>query len=228
MSAESLEFDDPKNLQEMRQIAHEWIQNRPTIVHTSQSLAELLDSEIKELREAISKGKSLEDISLEVGDVFFSVLAMDDGKMPKSDQVYSAITTYCEICGFDLIHLFKNVHYKNRVNYPVTFFNEMSPFIKPGDAITCLRVLRNTFGNPETLDMIWADSDTVIQGGPFFDGWVAIGKFRGFIKNTLKQVAKKEGRGSETSEGVGKLIARGQWSMVPLDVPNNQYNWGHW
>jgi hypothetical protein len=164
MSAESLEFDDPKNLDEMRQIAHEWIRNRPTIVHTTQSLAELVDSEVKELREAVSEGKPLADISLEVGDVFFSVLATDDGKINKADSVYSAVSKYCQICDFDLIHLFKETHYKNRVNYPMTFFNDMSPFIKPKDAIACLRVLRKATGTPVALDQKWADSDREIIG----------------------------------------------------------------
>ena len=167
----SAEYERPESIDEMRQAVSEWITFRPTIKHTDQSLSDIFGSEINELEQALSENTSLDSISLEVGDVLFSTLAINsrDGSPDKHQLLYDSVAEYCRVCGSDMIDLFEKTLYKNEVNYPVTFFNEMTPFANPKDAMSCLRILRKANGDsPEKLDEHWAISDRQINDTPFF------------------------------------------------------------
>jgi hypothetical protein len=173
----SIEFSDPKDLDQMRLDVHEWISDRPTIKHTNRSLLGILRSEVSELKEALNEHKPIPEISLEIGDVLFSTLALDNGAATICKPVYSAISKYCEVTGISLDKLYKDTWEKNSTNYNPLFFNEMSPFMSPKDAMKCLRIIRNHYGDYQQVDKVWSDYDAQTNE-PFFDGYVSTGKFR--------------------------------------------------
>ena len=222
----SLEFDNPTNLDEMRQIAHDWLDHRPTIAHTRETLRDILRGELGELYRAIVDRKDEPEITMEAGDVLFSMLAIDDASH-EFDRDYKFFTKYAESLGSNIVELFKKVHYKNRVNYPITFFNQMSPFINPADAISCLRILRSANRNdPAELDDLWFASDSFVNDNQpcFFDRGHSNYLFRKFIKTSLNSISRKT-KDPKTKDEIKRLRKIGFWGYSDLPIPNNHFNW---
>jgi NTP pyrophosphatase (non-canonical NTP hydrolase) len=228
----TIEHDHLRKIDEMRQEVAEWIENRPTIKHTQESLFGLMYGEVNELNRAIIEGESKDRITSEVGDVFFSLLAIETMTGPKYSEQFANISKYCKENKITLSDLFNKTWYKNNANYTVVLFNEMSPFADPKNAISCLRILRHAINeNPKTLNEFWQYTEhLVFDGTSFFDGYVAIGKLRGAIKSRLKNITTSQNRGVDlkTKQEIDRLIKIGEWSMAPLDIPNNKYNWSSW
>jgi len=224
-----VEYDNPKNIEAMRESVAEWVTNRPTIKRSEENFRDILFYELAELNEAVINGDS-SSIITEVGDVFFSLLALETRTKGRHEDIYTKISSYCNEVGTDLQTLFKNTWEKNSINYPMEFFNEMSPFIKSGDAMRCLRILRTQYKSADGkgLDTMTYDFDTKMANQPFFDGYVQIGKFREYIKKTLHKLQGIMGESSEGSRQIAKLIHHGYWGMEPLNIPNNQLNWHIW
>src|SRR3989304_2146488 len=106
---------------EMRQDVRTWIDWRPTMHHTSQSLVNILRDELTELHEAKVQARPDSEIKLEVGDVLFSTLALDTGA-GEFTKHYQAISKYCSLEGTSMTKLYKEIKFKNDVNYPIYFF----------------------------------------------------------------------------------------------------------
>lgn len=222
----SIEFNGPTNLTEMRQVAHDWVIYRPTIKHTHESIRTILKNELDELHLA-TLNHTESEITSEIGDVFFTMLAIDDGQTHEFDSDYKFFAEYAESVGLNLITLFKATHHKNQVNYPITFFNQMSPFIDVNDAFSCLRILRKATGHDiEILNLVWLQLDIEInQKQPcFFDRGHSHYIFRDFIKRYLNTIFELTDDQNLKQE-IKRLKLSGQWDYSDLDIPNNRFNW---
>ena len=165
-----LEREKPNNLEEAREIVQEFIVHRPVIHHNQISLQKMLTEEMAELEAAVLAGTPAE-ILAETGDVLFSFLALDDGKSAVYPKIYAVISQFSENYGLPILDLFNQTHDKNRINYPLTFFNHMTPFENAPDAISCLRIFRQQYGSPDNLNEFWVKLDEwVAKDAPFFDG----------------------------------------------------------
>ncbi len=226
----SLEFDNPTNLSEMREIALEWIRHRPTIHHTRETLQQIRYEELNELYEAVILKRSSKEITLEVGDVLFINLALDESPNQVNMSDYEFFESFAHIQDMNLVDLFKLTHYKNRINYPVTFFNQMSPFKNGPDAISCIRILRGVYDNNlETLHDVWADLDTYISHNSIFiDEWHDTGLFREFIFKKLSEIKKIHNLPENKIDEIRRLKKTGVWDMKPLNIPNNQLTLRRW
>lgn len=271
----SVEHDNPEIIGEIREIAHEWLLDRPTIRHTPLSLLHLVQDEVRELKEASTN----KEVVMELGDVLFSTLSMDDRsgmvhevksdnasvdeveaiakvfsdischpetifhlaetgpKFTKFgygqiDHIYSLIFGLANKKMLDIKSLFDKTLDKNSINYPFIFFNEMTPFVNPSNAISALRILRNASKNvPEKLNEFWVHSERQIYDNqPFFDGWVSTGKLRSMIKSRLTEIynSKNGGVDDATKKEISRLKKIGEWDMTPLEIPGNRYNWHLW
>jgi len=270
----SAERKTPKDINEMREMAREWLIDRPTIKHTPLTLLSLAMGEKEELERAISEGGTEEEINLELGDVLFSVLSMDDRSGPAKkivvgtgstnqvinisntlnlmdsnshatftynttgpkltafgytqiDLIYSLVFEMCNQRQIDPGKLFNIVHDKNSINYPWPFFNEMTPFWNPKDAMSSLRIIRKAHeNNPQKLDQTWANMDDEICAATpcFFDGWVATKTLRDFVKKTLDSISESGGVDSQTQKEIKRLKRVGEWGYSPFIIPGN-HNW---
>ncbi len=173
----------------MRQTVKTWISWRPTMHHTEQSLTNILTGELRELRVAKEQKRSIREITSEVGDVFFSTLAPDNGT-GQFIPYYKAIFDYCDLSGIKPSRLFAETLDKNNANYPVYFFQRTSPFENPQDAISCLRVLRFNIGSIVGIKSAWREVEQIINKLPFMDAYDVTGQFRKFIKDKLTDILK--------------------------------------
>ena len=227
-----IDWKKPMSIDEMREIVEDWIIERPTLKHTRESLNNMLYAEVDELIKALTDGEPKAHVNLEMGDIFFSILALETKTQDRHQREILSISGYCKENNLTIKGLFKKTWEKNTINYPYVFFNQMSPFINPKDAILCLRVLRKSYkGNPNKLNEFWVDTEhAVFDNQPFFDGYVAIGNLRGAIKEKLEQISKEGGetKKMKITADAKRLLEIGEWSMEPLKIDNNQYNWSLW
>jgi NTP pyrophosphatase (non-canonical NTP hydrolase) len=219
------EREKPQTIEDMRQSAHLWVKNRPTFKHTQQSLTRVLSAEIDELQEALKLGRAESALDLEVGDVFFALLALDNDTESEHGQLYTILDGYCDARGISKDKLFERILFKNNGNYPWVFFNEMTPFMDPADAMSCLRIIRRTIHDSMEMDAFWGRLDQELNELPFFDGWVATGKFRGFVKRKLTNISKRVETTPEDKDEIKRLRKVGRWTMEPFDIEGNRLSW---
>lgn len=227
-----IDWKKPMSIDEMRGVVGNWIIERPTLKHTKESLNNLLYAEVDELIKAVVDGEPKTNVNLEIGDIFFSILALETKIQDRHQKEILGILDYCKGNNLTINNLFKKTWEKNTNNYPYIFFNEMSPFINPEDAILCLRALRKNYkGDFDKLNQFWKDTECgVFDNQPFFDGYVAIGNLRSAIKEKLEQISRwgSEVKDLQVISDVKRLLEIGEWSMKPLEIDNNQYNWHIW
>lgn len=192
-------------VESMQAEVDEWIHERPIIDTSKSALEGILRKERIELGRAIISGdKNL--IRVETGDVLFSQLA--------SHTIPDQTFRFCEYMGFDPNEVFSETLRKNRIHYPPTFFDDISPFVDPNDAIACVRLFRTIYGDPDKLNDFWAKVDHAVHDQiVFYDLWTITKYFRRFILGTLRKISRRKNPALKAE--ANRLLDAGDWDIVP-------------